>query len=425
MKIKVKNSDYQSVMSLETPKHKKPKRPNMLFRTLMKVLSMPELWATNFRCERIGMERLGKREPCLYLMNHSSFTDLKIASSLIYPRPVSIVCTVDALIGKEWLMRQIGCIPTHKFVFDIGLIRDIKYSLNENKCSVLMYPEAGYSFDGRSTVLPDNFGKFIKMLGVPVVMIRADGAFLRNPLYNNLKIRKVDVSAKMKLLFDAEEIKNKSEQEIGEAIQKEFSFDNFKAQQENKIKVDEPFRAESLNRLLYKCPHCEAEGKTLGEGTELRCLSCGKAWELDEYGFMRAKEGETEFSHIPDWYDWERECVKREIEAGSYSLQCEVDIYLLVNSKCLYRVGDGVLKHNNDGFNLEGCGGELSYSQKPISLYSLNADYFWYEIGDIICIGDAKTQYYCFPKDSSVSVTKARLATEEMYKLVKKASRGN
>ena len=286
-----------------------------------------------------------------------------------------------------------------------------------------MYPEAGYSFDGRATVLPDNFGKFVKMLGVPVVMIKAEGAFLRNPLYNNLKIRKVAVSAKMKLLFDAEEIKVKDEQDISEAILREFSFDNFKSQQENKIKVDEPFRAESLNRLLYKCPHCNTEGKTVGEGTELRCLECGKVWELDEYGFMRAKSGDTEYEHIPDWYDFERESVKREIEEGRYLLQTDVDIYLLVNSKCLYRVGEGELTHNNDGFHLVGCGGELDYSQKPISLYSLNADYFWYEIGDIICIGDAKTQYYCFPKRSSVSVTKARIATEEMYKIAKRESR--
>ena len=42
---------------------------------------------------------------------------------------------------------------------------------------------------------------------------------------------------------------------------------------------------------------------------------------LDEYGYMRALDGDTAFSHIPDWYAWEREEVKREILEGKYSLE--------------------------------------------------------------------------------------------------------
>ena len=38
--------------------------------------------------------------------------------------------------------------------------------LKENKSSVLMYPEAGYSFDGTKTVLPDSLGKMVKMMKV-------------------------------------------------------------------------------------------------------------------------------------------------------------------------------------------------------------------------------------------------------------------
>ncbi len=45
----------------------------------------------------------------------------------------------------------------------------------------------------------------------------------------------------------------------------------------------------------------------------------------------------------------------------------------------------------------------------PIA-YSLYSDFFWYEIGDVICIGDTKTQYYCIPKDCGDIVAKTRLA---------------
>ena len=42
-----------------------------------------------------------------------------------------------------------------------------------------------------------------------------------------------------------------------------------------------------------------------------------------------------------------------------------------------------------------------------------------YEIGDVIGIGDTEFSYFCFPK-TKTSVTKARLATEELYKMKKK-----
>ena len=131
---------------------------------------------------------------------------------------------------------------------------------------------------------------------------------------------------------------------------------------------------------------------------------------------MKALEGETEFAHIPDWYAWERECVKQEIIDKKYSLSVDVDIYMLVDTKCLYKVGDGHLTHTSEGFNLVGCDGKLNYSQKPKGSYSLYSDYYWYEIGDMICIGNRDVLYYCFPKTNGV-VTKTRLATEEIFKM--------
>ena len=95
-----------------------------------------------------------KNLPCLILMNHSSFLDLEIVSRIFYPRPYCIVCTSDGFVGKSWLMRQLGCIPTQKFVSDVSLISDMDYALHSLKTSVLMYPEASYSFDGTATPLP-------------------------------------------------------------------------------------------------------------------------------------------------------------------------------------------------------------------------------------------------------------------------------
>ncbi len=416
MKIKTKEMSFEKVAALPKPKRKRPKRPNILFRALIRVLAIPELWATKFsyRTKRENTEN----GPCLILMNHSAFIDLKIASRIFFPKPYTIVCTSDGFVGKDWLMRQIGCIPTQKFVTDLALLSDILYSLNTLKTSVLMYPEASYSFDGRATPLPRHLGKLIKKAGVPVVTVITEGAFLHDPLYNGLRKRKTKVSATVNCLLTSAEVAEKTVEEIDALLDEAFSFDNFKKQQETKTAITEPFRAEGLHRVLYACPACGAEGKTVGEGTHLTCTQCGKQYELTVHGEMRATKGETEFSHIPDWYDWERKKVKEEITNGTYRLDTAVKIGVLTDHKAIYMVGEGRLVHDENGFSLVGCDGALQYTQPAGSSYGLYADYFWYEIGDVICIGNRERLYYCFV-EGAVCVAKARLAAEEQYQLKK------
>lgn len=424
MKIKTKEKSYEDVLAKPVGLHRLPLRPGILFRTLLKLVSVPDLKKTNFTYRKIGMERLGKKEPCLILMNHSSFIDLKIVSSMLYPRPFNIVCTSDGFVGKKRLMYALGCIPTKKFVTDMVLVRDMMFAVKKLKTSVLMFPEASYSFDGTATPLPESLGKCLKMLGVPVVMIKTYGAFSRDPLYNNLQLRKVDVSADMEYLLSPEEIAQKSVAELNAILAEQFTFDNFRWQQENNIRIEETFRADCLNRVLYKCPHCMTEGKMYGKGTKLICSDCGKEYLLTETGFMQAMDGETEFEHIPDWYHWERECVRKELVEGSYRLDIAVDICMMVNMNCIYRVGKGRLRHDAEGFHLTGCDGKLDYSQKPSASYSLYSDYYWYEIGDMICIGNSEVLYYCFPTEGGDVVAKTRLATEELYRMTKTAKQG-
>ena len=415
MKIKTVEKSYEEVCRLKRPPHVVPKRPSRILSLTVKVLSIPDLAAVKFTYTTKNMDR-AKGGPWLILMNHSSFLDLEIASRII-PMRYNIVCTSDGFVGKEKLMRNLGCIPTKKFVTDVKLISDLEYALNTNKTSVLMYPEASYSFDGTATHLPRKMGVLFKALKVPVVMITTYGSFARDPLYNNLQKRKVKVSATMECLLTPDEIRDYSIGDIDAILDRVFSFDHFKWQKDNKILITEKFRADGLNRILYKCPHCLAEGCTEGAGTTLVCHNCGVKYEMDELGQLNALSGDTRFSHIPDWYAWERECVRAELESGSYNLDTNVNIGMLVDYNALYFVGTGHLHHDTGGFTLTGCDGKLTYSQGPRRCYSCYSDYYWYEIGDVICIGDNDKLYYCFPDKKDI-VAKTRIATEELFKLL-------
>lgn len=418
MKIKVVKKSYSQVMALKRPPHRNPKKQLRAFGLLLKLLAQGDIKATHASYTETDMQLVGE-SPCLILMNHSSFIDLKLAFDYLYPRPFSIVCTSDGFVGKSGLMRALGCIPTLKYVTSPSLVKDIQFALTRLRQSVLMYPEAGYSFDGTATALPQAVGRLIKLLKVPVVTIITHGAFARDPLYNGLQLRKVDVSAEVRCLFTPQQIEEKTPEQLNEMLRRVFTFDNFEWQRVHNVRIDEPFRADGLNRVLYKCPNCGAEGKNVGKGSSLCCTECGKKYFLDEYGQLSALEGKTEFAHIPDWYAWEREQVKQEILEGRYGLDIEVNICMLVDYKALYDIGTGRLTHDADGFHLVGESGEPDYVQRSGASYGLNADYFWYELGDVICIGDNRALYYCFPKNGEDVVAKTRLATEELFKLQK------
>ena len=418
MKINTKKMSYEDVLKLPRLQHKKPMKPQGWLATIVRVAVAPTLWKTKFSYTTERME-LVKDQPCLILMNHSSFTDMKLAYGIFYPRKMGIVTSVDAMTGiLGKLMRLLGCTPTHKFVTDMSLIRDIEYMLKENKSSVLMYPEAGYSFDGRATTMPRGLGILMKRLGVPVVTVITQGAFHRDPLYNMLQIRDVKVSAHVKCIATPEELKEKSVAELDALLEESFSFDNFAWQRDNKISIDVPFRADGLHRILYKCPHCGVENRMEGKGIHLNCHACGKQWTMDEYGQLAADDGNTEYAHIPDWYQWQRDCVREELENGTYHLDADVEIAIQVNLDGVCMIGDGHLTHSLEGFRLLGADGALDYSQSATFSHTLYSDYYWYEIGDVIGIGDNEFSYFCFPKEN-ISVTKARLATEELYKMKK------
>ena len=419
MKTKLIRKSYDEVMAMPRRKHQKPVKPNILFRTLMLVASLPDIIATGFKANKIGMERLGKKEPAFFLMNHSCFLDLEIVPTVLYPRRFNIVATTDAFIGKAWLLRQIGCISTNKFVTEMNLVRDMMHAGKKLQDSVVMFPEAGYSFDGRAVPMPDSLGKMVKMMGLPLCTIITHGAYLRDPLYNNLQKRRVKVTADVKYLLSADEVAEMSAEDIQAIIDNEFSFDSFAWQRDNKVKIKEKFRADGLNRILYKCPHCLAEGRMIGKGTTLSCPDCGKVYHMDEYGVLSAEDGITEFSHIPDWYDWERKCVREEIERGEYSVDLDCRLLMTLTDYKFYEIGEGRLRHDKNGFVLDGCDGKLHYEHKPLSAHTVNSDFYFYQIGDVVSFGNTDGLFYCFPKSKEDIVCKIRFAHEEIYKITR------
>ena len=115
----------------------------------------------------------------------------------------------------------------------------------------------------------------------------------------------------MTQILTAEDVKSMSIEDINEAVRQGLSYDEYRWQEEQNIRITEPFRAEGLHKVLYQCPHCGSEHDMASEGAQIFCRCCGKRWEMDELGRLHALEGETEFSHIPDWHGSGPRCASR------------------------------------------------------------------------------------------------------------------
>ena len=415
--------NYKNKKRYNTAKY--PMRQGKFWTWLIWVLSNIMLIGKKYHIEKVNMDRL--EPPYLLLSNHMNFIDFELAAVATYPHPVNNVVSIDGYVIKFWLMEWIGAIATRKFTNDLHLVRSIRKVLKRGDV-LAMYPEARYSLDGTTSFLPDSLGKLVKMNQVPVVTVIHRGNHLHAPIWNYFSKRKVPFHTTFTQLLTPEQIKEMSVDEINEALHNAFIYDDYRYQKENHIRITEKNRAEGLHFILYQCPHCKTEFRMASEGSELFCTACGKRWTWHEDGRLEAQTGVTEFDHIPDWFKWEREQVRAEIERGEYAFSDEVEVFALPRCWRYIPLGKATITHTpEDGLILEGKyrGKTYRIQRIPAQTNSLHIEYEFGPLKKRECL-DISTEndsFYCCPTKKNV-VTKLSFATEELYQRnVKKKSR--
>ena len=397
---------------------KAPVRTRWYLHPITLLLSIPTVMLHRNKLKKIGMK--GIKPPYVLLCNHNAFMDFKVATKAIFPHRANYVVAIDGFIGREWLLRNVGCICKRKFTNDVMLIRQLKRTIDNGDIAVI-YPEARYSLCGTTAILPESLGKMCRLLGVPVVSLICHGHHVNAPFWNTRNRGVAPTEAEMTLLFTAEQLKSTPVAEINRRIVEAFQYDDFAWQKEKGIKIDYPKRAEGLEKVLYQCPACGKEYGMRSRGAQLSCSHCGKVWDMTELGELKAVEGKTEFSHIPDWYEWERANVRAEVDAGKYdSGELKVDIWTLPNAVKFQHLGEGTLRHSMNGFSVKGTDvdGDPFGNDWPVpALYSCHIEYDYLgRYGDCVDLNTLEDTWYIYPKGNEFSVTKFALATEELWK---------
>ena len=399
-----------------------PIRQRHWLRPVTWALSFPFTWLQKTKIIKTNCE--GLKPPYLLICNHNAFFDFMVATHAIFPHRANDVVAIDGFFGfpmKKWLLRNVGGICKRKFTTDLVLIRHIKRVL-QNGDVLILYPEARYSDCGTMSELPPSLGQMCKMMRVPIVTLTCRGHHLKTPVWN-LKDRKIPYTeAYLTQLYTAEQLKDASVEEINAKLTEALTYDDFAWQKENRIQITVPYRAEGLHHVLYQCPHCQTEYEMTSKGDTIKCEHCGKSWHMTEYGELVANEGETEFSHIPHWYEWQRANVRKEVREGRYYFESECHVMSLPNGTKFYNIGTGTIIHDLQGFHLKGSGeyGDFEMERSAASMEACHIEFdYLKKYGPCIDLNTLEDTYYIYPHAEKFSVTKINFATEEMYRMIR------
>ncbi len=399
-----------------------PPKQNLFFMPAIWLLCKAITARSKLRINRVNMK--GLKPPFLVLGTHHAFMDFIVSPLAAFPYRANYVSELEGFENYgEWLYRQAGCLGTRKFVNDIALIKNIK-KVMERRGILVLYPEARYANVGTSSALPKSVGKLAKYLDVPLVTLNMRGNYLQSPIWNLAKRKEVLLDATVTQIYTREELKKASVDEINAKIAEFLSYDEYAYQYRTKMAIAYPKRAEGIEMPLYRCPDCGAEFEMHTSGEEIFCGKCGAKRIMTEYGRMVRPDGsEDSFSHIPDWYEWERDCVKKEIDCGVYSLDMRVKIESLPNAVNFIDLGEGRLIHNENGFKLTfrdyGDTAEKTLSFAPLTMTSVHTEYNYRGKGQCVTLSTLDNTYFIYPIEKGFNATKIQFAAEYLYERCK------
>lgn len=395
----------------------KPNKPDPLWYCLQNVISPFFYLPVGGKIKKVNCE--GLKPPYLLLSNHASMVDFSMAVKANFPHSCNWITSIEEFNGREFMFRRMGMIYKRKFTSDINVVRHSMHALVKNKKILTIYPEARFSIMGINERLDgDALGKLAKIAKCPVVVFIMKGNFLRSPQWNKHPYRKVPVSGEYVQVVTKEEVMTLSAEEIQKKINDAFVYDEYKWQYENKIKITSKERATNIHKVLYQCPHCKTEFKTYSKGTKIWCEECGKVWDMDEYGRLHCENGEDYFNSPVDWYKWEREMVRAEVESGNYKFEDTARLEILHSSWYAFKpIAEVKLTHDYNGFTMTGTidGKPFEFNRDPATMISCHIEYDYKNRGDAIDLCTNKDTYFVFPLTAQNCLTKLHLATEEIH----------
>ncbi|MBQ7344359.1 MAG: 1-acyl-sn-glycerol-3-phosphate acyltransferase [Clostridia bacterium] len=297
--------------------------------------------------------------PAIVVATHTCDQDHILSALTLHPvRPTYIVSEHFMRIkSTARLLRLMHVITKKMFTPDVSTIRNVLRAKGEGAV-IVIFPEGRLSCYGKTLPVAEGTAELIKKLGVNLYAWKAEGAYLTFPKWRNKgdnRIGKIDAS--VKLLLSAEEIAEKSVDQIKAITAEAIYNDDEKAMAGIEYKCENI--AAGVDKVLFKCPKCQREGAITSEGNHIRC-ECGLDATLDNY----YKLHDAPFESINEWFEWQQNSIDVENESifakarlGTPGEDGYMDPY----------AGEGEVYIDKDTFSLKGTlhGEAVDFSISP------------------------------------------------------------
>lgn len=375
--------------------------------------------------EHVKVKKIGRipKPPYLLLLNHASFMDYFVGIKGTLPYQPYWVATIEEYIDKDFVFRELGVVPKRKFTNDPRSAKMMLEVLRDRKKILIIFPEARYSFCGKAERVDNSLGKLVKNAHVPVVFMHTYGHYLRDPQWGNHKIRKVrPMRSEMRCIVSKKYVDILSSDEIDEIIREYFNTVDDEAYQiDNNILIKYPKRAEGIERILYKCPHCGKEFEMSSKGANFKCDACGVEYTLNENGTISCLNSEAKFTRVTEWYYWEKECVKQEVNNGTYFYEDDIRLEHLEGTgvgfvpmkghfHLTHTIKDGITVTSDTGF---------TYKRSALQNYAIHIEFNYHGRGSYIDLATNTETYFAYPLNKWKVMTKIHFANEAIYDLAK------
>ena len=274
--------------------------------------------AVIFRRRLLRNELKGKRGPFVVIANHEAALDvLNLINVTRTPMHFVISNAFYSTLPIKGFLAKLGVIPKQQFQTSPEDILKMRSVIGEGH-ALAIYPAGLMSENGLATPIPTATYRFLQWLGVDVYAARTVGTYFVMPKWRRGGIRPGRTTLDVYRLFEAEELKRLSLDEIRERTDAALGFDAYREQEALRAHYRHGECIEGLEDVLYVCPHCRCEfTMRVRHRDTIYCEACGYAARSDAYGFLhRVSSFGPALRYPSDWSQMIYDELKARIRDG-------------------------------------------------------------------------------------------------------------
>ena len=301
-------------------------------------------------------------------------------------------------------MRKVGCIPKNLFTVDMESVKNT-LALKREGAILGFMPEVRLSMYGEFEGLPESTAKFFKKLDLPVYLCHFDGSYLLKPKWSK-KRRKGIVDVKIKLLFNRQQLKDLSADDMHAEMEKALYYNDFKwLENHPDYRYKCKKQAEGLEHILYECPHCHERFSIATKKNEVFCKKCGYRVKVDDrYAFVDVNGFPHYYDNFQQWFlSLKGKLVDEIAQNPDFKLEEEVTLFLPSSNGKGYvkKSGDGVVTFDKDGLRY---GGTSEGRRVEIFIPMHDTFFLSYAMGKGFQAFYGKEYYLFSPQNPDVSI---------------------